>query len=144
MNGRTMDKRALNIFWVVNGRYSVGNFENPRILLREFTSLSGDKKTWWVMSVNSTYATQHSAYPGQAVYEMEMQRVRDSRNNVLLERLFMPDYPADPCRWQMGWTGREYPLQTRDGKWHNILDKVQFIEIQARPQPQSNRHWGIC
>jgi len=37
MNGRTTDKVTANVFWVVNGDFAIGNWENPKFKFTEYS-----------------------------------------------------------------------------------------------------------
>ena len=140
MNGRTLDRIERNIFWVVQGDWSVGNWGNPKIVITEYFG-GGPKNTRFEFTTPGTYATQHPA--GSDL------------------RLFLTVYLRDVNYQDLpGAIGTAYgtmrcskgPAQTiagdrpfiKDGDFLNPLTDVAFVVLESRPRDADNPHWVPC
>jgi hypothetical protein len=141
LNGRTMDDRQPNIFWIVNGEWSIGNVADPKFIFKQYPY-----GKWWpqpwadplpanttkTFTFSSSYGTQHGSFHPWAAY-------LDANKKVIpVPRHFGIDWQADlgQCWAHPGYTSEEFLF----GDY--LLDKIEYVIMYGRAE--NGDSWDTC
>jgi hypothetical protein len=139
MNGRTTDSAQPNIFWVVAGQWSAGNWGSPKIRIIEYSAPGVSKYTQAEFSVSGSYGTQQHEAERSGLFDVFVYFLNVNFNDIDVRGGQVR--PRMPCSVGLAQSIQSGTLIARDSSNWNGLDDVVFIRLASYGGGQG---WVSC